>query len=517
MIQPDAQGLYHPKDNDQIIELVEYAKRNHLQVRVQGAAQSETSSVFTDGFDQPGSKNINIELDQLRRLELIAPLTVVAGAGWNLGFNPFDPAGVSSEDDSNNLLRVLDKKWSLSIQNVPDAIHQTVGGFISTGSSAGTMQHSFDECILSVTIIDGTGALKVFNRSGNPQDDFFGVVVSMGLMGIITEVTLQCTPAFNIIGQEAVTAVSDCEFDFFGPDGGEKLSLKEFLTKTEFCRILWWPIKSLQRAIVWQSRIMEPHDHKERTGRIRPQPYQPLFPKWFGLDTTFPSEFVAAKSFELIATWPNWLHDILGNDPEIFALEKGIRAIFPSIYPLLSDKYFPVNSPERPAQEFWSGWLDSLPMDKVEFSNNLFDLTYTEIWVAAGEATKTIRLLDEHYKRHGCSATGFYTVEVRAAPKSEFWLSPAYQQDSIRFNIMYFNKSIVKAEIYFAQFWHLLYNNQIDFRLHWGKKLPSPESETGATYLKAQYPQWTVFMDLRRKMDPHNIFLNNYWKAHLGI
>ena len=59
-------------------------------------------------------------------------------------------------------------------------------------------------------------------------------------------------------------------------------------------------------------------------------------------------------------------------------------------------------------------------------------------------------------------------------------------------------------------FWELL--KKYDYRLHWGKSLSGD-----VAYLKERYPRWDDFMQLREKMDPHQIFVTDYWRKHLGI
>ena len=183
MIQPSTDGLYHPTNENDIVELVEYAIQNKLQVRVRGAAQSVVEGVYADGYYAASGtfgKNINIELDQIRAVTFgDGNNQVTVGGGCNLGTDPFDPSGVSQLSEDNNLFFQLNQK-GLSIPNVSGAIHQTVAGFISTGSSGGTMQHSFEDCILSIRIIDGTGKINTFNKSDNPGDAFYAVPVSMG-------------------------------------------------------------------------------------------------------------------------------------------------------------------------------------------------------------------------------------------------------------------------------------------------------------------------------------------------
>ncbi|MFN8355836.1 MAG: D-arabinono-1,4-lactone oxidase [Spirosomataceae bacterium] len=525
---PDSTGLYHPQNEAEVISLVQHAIQNKLQVRVRGAAQSVNAGVFTDDFSasSPTSiQSINLQLDQLRSISYDdATMQVTVGAGINLGVDPFDPSGVSfANDGTNNLLYQLNQTKGWALKNVPDVVHQTVAGFISTGSSGGTMQHAFDEAIVSLRMVDGTGTLKEFIKSDNLNDDFYGVVVSMGLMGVITSVTLQCVPAFNIIGTETTTAVADCEFDFLGSGSPQKPSLQEYLSTTEYSRALWWPITSLHRVIAWKAKTMQPSDYDNQTGTptdFKPNPYYPVFPKILG--SRLPSEQIAGIGFSLIASWPKWFYDILGHNPsensnEDNMLIQAIEAVAPYAYPLLINLYFPVNTATNPPQRFWDYWLGSLPMDTFEFSNNVFTLVYTEFWFPIEQTELVMDTLQEYYTTNGYSATGFYTVEVLAAKRSDFWLSPGYQQDSLRLNIMFFANSTLDPNTYYSQFWTLFRQKGINFRLHWGKNLPPPSSLASPTYLQSQYQKWDDFHCLRKQMDPHDIFLTTYWKTQLGL
>ena len=125
--------------------------------------------------------------------------------------------------------------------------------------------------------------------------------------------------------------------------------------------------------------------------------------------------------------------------------------------------------------------------------------------------------MQEYYTTNGYSATGFYTVEVLAAKGSNFWMSPGYNQDSLRLNIMFFANSAIQPDNYYSQFWDLFQEKNINFRLHWAKNLPPPTTATTPSYLQGQYKNWNAFMSLRKQMDPDNIFLTNYWKTQLGL
>ncbi|MEO6357464.1 MAG: D-arabinono-1,4-lactone oxidase [Ferruginibacter sp.] len=511
MITPDAKGLYHPANNGDITTLIQYAVQNKLQVRVRGAAQSVNAAVVTDA-----GNNINMELDQLRSVVFDdAAMQVTVGAGCNLGVDPYDPSETSSL--ANSFLQQLSLHgWAIA--NVPDAIHQTVGGFISTGSSGPSMQHSFDECIVAITLIDGTGNLHTFTKSENLSDPFYAVGTSMGLLGIITAVTLQCIPAFNIIGSQSTTKISDCAYDFLGNGGNGKQSLQQMISNTEFTRMLWWPFVTVQRMITWQAHTMQASDYNQHTGtpqQFTPKSYQPVFKTIGG--SALPMQAAAAEGYKLIATWPNWLHDLTGNSPAEPVIETITEQVAPYLYPLVLNMFFACDSDKNPPQQFWDNWLGSLPMDRVEFSNNLFNMCYTEIWVAADKTQELMSTFQQHYQQGGFAATWIYCVEVLAAKQSNFWMSPGYGQNSVRISIMWWLDNPTQPLDYYQQFWDLLYQKNIPFRLHWGKYLPPAASNEGPAYLQQQYPQWNNFMALRKQLDPDNLFLTTYWKTQLGI
>jgi D-arabinono-1,4-lactone oxidase len=519
MISPDNNGLYHPKKEHEIIDLINFASMNNLQVRVRGAAQSVNGSIYTDGYSPvTGShgSNINIQLDQMRSVKFHDNMQVTVGGGCNLGWDPFDPSGTSKENNKNNLLYKLNQK-GLGIQNIPDAVHQTIAGYISTGSQGGTMTHSFDDCVISIRLIDGNGKVQTFTKSPNPDDTFYAVGVSMGLLGVITSVKLQCVPAFNIIGQELVTNADACEFDFFGPGSDVKLSLKDYLSTNEFARMLWWPFPTLQRMISWKAKTMQLTDYNRQTGippHFIPHPYQPVFPKLFG--STLPAEAFAGIIYRLIAKYPQWLYDVLGNTPELLFIKDKIDTMGPFLYPKLIDMYFPLTSDKNHLKKFWDYWYGSLPMDTIEFSNNLINLVYTEFWVLADQAELAVNTLQDYYQSKGTSKTSYYAVEILGAKNSDFWMSPAYDQQSVRINLLRFDVGTSSNINYYQEFWDLFQSKDIPFRLHWGKFLPPASSATGAGYLSKQFKKWDDFLTLRKQMDPNNIFLNSYWKESVG-
>lgn len=376
------------------------------------------------------------------------------------------------------------------------------------------MTHSFDACILSVRMVDGTGAIRTFSRTRNLDDPFYGVVVSMGLMGIITSVTLQCVPAFNVSGIESTTFVPDCPYDFLGKGDNRRPGATQFLKRTEFTRTMWWPFKTLNRVVVWQAKKLPPSSKP-----FKPKPYLSIFPSVGG--STLPAETVASAGFTLIASWPAWFYNLLGLTPQtapplIGFAQAQIEKMFPAIYPVLINMFMPVNNPSSPAKVFQDRWYRALPMDKAEFSNNLFNLAYAEMWMPVDKTQNILKAMQTFYNEKGFAATGFFTTEIFAAKGSNFWLSPGYRQDSVRINLLWFGAGIGDPTAYFQEFWTLL--AKYKYRPHWGKSLP-PADKAGlsVSYLRSRYPKWSRWMKLRNQMDPNQLFVTSYWRSQLGI
>lgn len=550
MVQADTDNLCHPNNEEEIIELIKKAITEKLQVRVRGADQSVSGSIYTDDYNYAGRDyrekrgGINIMLDRMRKVDfdLKDRYLVTVQAGCNLGFDPYDPTCTSRED--NGLFYILKKK-GLAIPNVSDAIHQTVGGFISTSSSGGSITHSFLDAIVSIRLIDGEGNVRVFHRP-DPDDEndlFYAVGVSMGLLGIIVAVTFKCVPSFHVMGEQAVTRDTERrDVDLFKSEQGFP-DLAGFLLKTEFCRLIWWPFPTAKRLVTWQAHTMLPDEYNEETGtpeNFKPKPFRDAFcPPFLRKDPSPLTkkvlgvfiELIIGGIFSVIGKWPNNIKTftseikILGKKKDMSFVRKIGETLFPIAFPHLLDIFMPLDKKNTP-QRFWDNWVDGLANDTNEYRNNLLPAFRTEFWVDVSNAGKMMNIINSYYANQFFSnanmennnnAHSCYVVEILGAKSNSFWMSPAYQRNCIRLNFYSLKQTDGNVVIFFQQFWDLFFIHQIEFRLHWGYYLPKPSSPEGTSYLKSQYPKWDDFMNERRKMDPHNIFLNKYWKEQLGI
>ncbi len=528
-----------PANNQEVIDLVEQAHQKKEVICLRGAAHSFPIIGNLENQAHDGRKYRFMMLSKMDKVE-INPSSGIATvqAGCHLGKDPFDPTGISYKE--NSFLYQIDKAgWALS--DLGGIIHQTIGGFMSTGSSGGSTRYSFDDPLLSIDIVqikDNKARLVTYNRpkDDNPDDPFFGIAVSMGLMGVIVGITVQCDPKFYITGSEAIKkteTVVDEDIDVFGEGTPSKPSLQTFLRETEFTRLMWWPQAGVNKLVVWKAKKANESDAEEYASKAwekedpdnkNPPKLKPYHEVPYIGGSPAPATLGADFLYSGIGQWPNWVVKLLGNSSLSQAIQIIVNtSFFPLILPQILDVFVALDKDkEIPGPQNFAdiGW-EGLPMDN-QMSDKLFPVKFTELWIKIEHSMEVMKTLHDFYAE-GSQNTGAFSCEIYAAKKSDCWMSPAYQTDVIRIDVFWFGNDLGDPTVFYQKFWDLL--APFDFRPHWGKYLPKEinikqnEKETipGYTYLEQRYPKWHDWMNLRSKVDPEQVFVNEYWREHLGI
>jgi D-arabinono-1,4-lactone oxidase len=489
-------SFYHPSTEREIIGLINRAKQEGIKIRVHGSGHSVPASVHTGDFKSPppGEENINILLDEMNAITFDEEkMQVTVQAGCHLGADPRHPDRYPKLEDS--LLYKIDQKgWALPITG--GIVRQTIGGFVSTGSAGGSLKHAFNQQLVAIRLIDGTGEPRVFVKSDDPADEFYGVALSMGLMGVITSVTIQCVPNFTITGQESTTRYPNCEINLFGsgegPEDLERPVLPAFFQDSDYCRCMWWPQNGIKKVVVWQAHRIE-----ESAESFKPKPYRD-FPVLFG--STRPAQLFIGFFFRFVKSL---------NPPGPSSwLGRLTNKILKPFY-LLVANIFLTNGMKGP-QKFWDSWWEGIPMDnRIDFG--LLPLEFSEMWFPLDQATEVTRKIRDFFAENDTTVTGTFAVEIYPALADLLWMSPGYKRDSVRFDLIWFEKNKGNPATDFCpQFWKLL--KGLRFRLHWGKYLvDDPE------YLRSLTPRWDDFMALRERLDPDQLFVTDYWRKYLAI
>ena len=559
-ISPGADGFYQPQNDEEVIALINKARRDQLQLRIRGSAHSVAWSIYTDPVHglpvnktiigtPPKGDDINISLNKMNRLDWIDENQgiVEVGAGLHLGADPYEAIGSATLKESF-LYQIFEKGWG--INDLGGISHQTVSGFISTGSAGGSLTYSLDN-VLAFWVIDGTGQAGWVERG---SDEFDAVSVSMGLLGVITKIRFKLARTFNIYGQEITVPESgpDSPIDLFGPGDDKRPSLAQFLKDAPYSRILWWPQKGLKRLQIWQAVRKTSPDPQV----FHPVPYQEFKNNIFGvLEQLVAGIFFTTIGnpgfFSTIAKFPAMYRQFMELAADVLRRKVGrilayvlsfillilvsvVAVIFVlifSILPFLKKLTFasivniftPLTGKGLPVL-FEDYYWRSLPMDNTA-DDILLGTEFTEIWVPISYTEEAMNLLGQMFREKGYDATGYYTTELYGTCADTAWMSPSYSDGTdeykdgvIRFDVFWYRGNAGTPNekgAFFSNYWSVFKDNNIPFRLHWGKFVPGYELKEWAKHYRDNLPKFDAFLELRAKRDPDNIFYTQYWKSRL--
>ena len=550
----------------QLQQLIKGAKPGQ-QIRVRGSMHSVCDAIRTDADASNG-----LDLYLAGDLATVGPHPTLpgvirAGAGIRLGADPDE--GVDEKDSL--LYWLATRNPGMSVPDLGGIIHQSLGGFLSTGSSGGSLKYSFEQAIVGFSFVDGTGTLREVAQG---DDDFAAIGVSMGLLGVLTSVDLKPVQRFAIKGQESTSEITDAGYSLFedGPKG-----LEAFLRANDYCRIMWWPQKDVNKLVTWtaQREYPIPTDFEvipyrelgdsDENPKTYPAELWTLAGNLFAaLTENFGDlkKFFAAHEAELPKVMSEFVNKVLaeiesGDIPGLIQIledatneeiqEVGVdlyftllgnrvtnplaKAIFTTTFgseaewedtwsPLINDKVFLIDDADKivPGPQQFQDYAESgLPMDN-QISDLLMPTEFTELWIPIGKTVEVMKLLAEQYEKYGYAATGTYACELYAAMSSDFLMSPAAGTEVIRVDIFWFGRNgDMTAPDFYDQFWTLLAKNGIGFRPHWGKYLPPVAAFGPAWYQKVYGQNLTTFLNARTSYDPNQLFVTDYWRAQLGI
>jgi FAD binding domain-containing protein/D-arabinono-1,4-lactone oxidase len=475
---PSWVALEHPETEEELVRLVQQARARGVQLRVRGSLHSVGKAIFTDEHDQ----NINVQLDRYNRIlcwdEERRQVTVQAGI--HLGLDPLNPA--STWENSLNL-QLQERGWALP--DLGGITHQTVGGFLSTGSAGGSLKHDVGSAVVRLRIVAGDG--RVYDLAPNPDDPrdedtnaFFAAGVAMGLFGIISTVTFQCVPTYNVLGQAVTAGASDARAPALVYEDGPR-GLRQWSLDQEYHRALIWPQRGIDRIEFWSARRSAPDP------LFKPKPYVEL-----------------AEALQHIAS-AIYKHVDQKAPPYDEHTDEAMRGAI---------NLFISNG----SSSFRDYWYRGLPTDNA-ISDVWMPTEFTELFIDLERTGEMMRLLREFWRGDTrMDRTGPSSTEVYASAASRFWLSPAFRRPSMRVDFLWFKSGKTRPEeIFYPQYWELL--RSLEFRFHWGKHLSPPESSTGVAYRRARLGEqrWAAWLAFRERFDPDQIFVNDYWRKHLGI
>ncbi len=225
---------HSPTSVDEIAALVVRAEGAGLRVKVVGAGHSFTDAACTDG--------ILLSLDHLNSIEGVDKERnqVTVQAGIRLF-------------DLNEALA----GYGLAMPNLGDIAYQSIAGAIATAThGTGLMFGNLATTIVGMEIVTGAG--KVLWCDAETNAEVWSVArVGIGALGIITKVTIQCVPAFNLRVTETIEPLADLLAHF--PD---------YVTATDHFEFFWIPGTN-DAQVKRNERTLEPANPPSRASYFR--------------------------------------------------------------------------------------------------------------------------------------------------------------------------------------------------------------------------------------------------------
>src|SRR4051795_10777733 len=173
------QSWQHPRDVEDVVQVVKRAAADGKTVKALGSAHSFTAVAVTDG--------VSVSLDRMSGVLSVDPATrcVTVRAGTQL-----------------HRLNTELAARGLALSNLGDIDRQTIAGATSTsthGTGVGLGGLATQIRALELVLADGS----VVTCSADERPALFALArVGIGALGVVTAVTLQCEPAFTLVAEE---------------------------------------------------------------------------------------------------------------------------------------------------------------------------------------------------------------------------------------------------------------------------------------------------------------------------
>jgi L-gulono-1,4-lactone dehydrogenase len=164
-----------PAGDDEIAQVLKEAAAAGLTAKVTGTGHSFTDIACTDG--------VQIKLDRHARL-----------------LDVDTKARTATVEAGIPLMTLADElaQYGLALSNLGDIGYQTVAGATSTAThGTGAKFGTLSTQIVKLRLVTADGSALDLTRESDP-DAFRAAQVGLGALGVLSRVTIQCEPAFNL-------------------------------------------------------------------------------------------------------------------------------------------------------------------------------------------------------------------------------------------------------------------------------------------------------------------------------
>ena len=230
-VEAHPRRIAHPASTAEVASLMKLARSEGLAVKAYGAGHSFTPIAATDGY--------LLRLDQMNHLLAHDPASGRVRV----------QAGMSLRELNPQLLEL-----GLALPNLGDVDPQSVAGATSTGThGTGGKLQGIAAAVVGVQLVTAEGEVVEIDE----EHPWFGAArVSLGALGIITEVTLQCVPAFLLHAREEPMPLPEV----LG-------RLPELVDDNDHFEFYWFP--HTEKALIKRNNRVAEGTERDPVGRIR--------------------------------------------------------------------------------------------------------------------------------------------------------------------------------------------------------------------------------------------------------
>ncbi|KAI9675662.1 MAG: D-arabinono-1,4-lactone oxidase [Caeruleum heppii] len=160
------------------------------------------------------------------------------------------------------------RSHGLAMPNLGSINNQSIAGAFATATHGSSRQHGLLSASVKALKIMLANGRTVLCSADQNEDLFRAALVSLGALGIITEVSFQAVPAFDLEWLQTLSPLDKVLSDWD----------KDLWTRSEFVRVWWLPYS--KRAVVWRadktSKPRRPAQHSWYGGQIGYHAYHVL-------------------------------------------------------------------------------------------------------------------------------------------------------------------------------------------------------------------------------------------------
>ena len=364
-------------------------------------------------------------------------------------------------------------KHGLSLPNLGSIDNQSIAGAISTATHGSSLRHGIlPDMVIELALMLANGQVVRCSKASN-LDLFRAALVSLGALGIITEVTFKADQFFNIEWEQSLQPLSRILNDWSS----------ELWTTAEFTRVWWMPY--LQSGVVWRAN---------KTNKPLREPPQSFYGGKFGFHTYHTLLWVS-NFFPRILPWIEWA---------VFGLQYGFKnnskstsAVQPGGEGLLMNCLY---------SQFVNEW--ALPLEKGPEA-----IQRLGAWIDG----------DENGARIPVSSKGVYVhcpVEVRVADTSKSRSRPFLDNTCRSGPTLFLNATLYRPyhrdppckDRYYEAFEYLM--RDMGARPHWAKNFTEQSAQLLSQMYGTDMEKW---VKVRNESDPTGMFLGAWHRRCLSL